>query len=91
MGKNELQAKVKELKELKIMASELNAEITAIEDDIKAFMVLEGTDEVITNEYKIRYKTVLSSRFDTTAFKKEHFDLYNTFIKQTTTRRFTIA
>lgn len=91
MGKNELQAKVKELKELKIMASELNAEITAIEDDIKAFMVLEGTDEVITNEYKIRYKTVLSSRFDTTAFKKEHLDLYNTFIKQTTTRRFTIA
>lgn len=91
MSKNELQAKVKELKELKIMASELADEITAIEDDIKAFMLLQGTDEVITAEYKIRYKTVASTRFDTTAFKKEHSDLYSLFTKQTTTRRLTIA
>lgn len=91
MGKNELQAKVKELKELKILAGELNAEITSIEDDIKAYMLLEGTDEVITAEYKIRYKAVASTRFDTTAFKKEHSDLYGLFTKQTTTRRLTIA
>lgn len=91
MSKNELQAKVKELKELKILASELDAEISSIEDDIKAFMLLEGTDEVITSEYKIRYKTVASNRFDTTAFKRERSDLYSLFTKQTTTRRLTIA
>lgn len=91
MSKNELQAKVKELKELKILASELDAEISSIEDDIKAFMLLEGTDEVITSEYKTQYKTVASNRFDTTAFKREHSELYSLFTKQTTTRRLTIA
>ncbi len=38
MSMNELTKKVRELKELKAMADELAAEITAIEDDLKAEM-----------------------------------------------------
>ncbi len=91
MSKNELQAKVKELKELKIMAQELAAEITGIEDELKAEMLARGTEELITGEYKLRYKLVESTRFDTTAFKKAHADLYGLFSKQTSTRRFTVA
>lgn len=91
MSKNELQAKVKELKELKIMASELDAEISSIEDEIKALFLSQDTDEIITAEYKIRYKAVTSNRFDSVAFKKEHSELYSLFTKQTTTRRLTIA
>ena len=91
MGKIELQAKVKELKELKIMAQELAAEITGIEDEIKAEMLSQGVDELITAEYRIRYKLVESTRFDTTAFKKAHADIYGLFTKQTATRRLTIA
>ena len=91
MSTKDLQAKVKELKELKIMASELADEIGSIEDEIKAEMLARDTDEIITGEYKIRYKLVESTRFDTTAFKKAHADIYNLFTKQTSTRRFTIA
>lgn len=36
MSENTLKAKVSELKELKAMREELNTEITAIEDEIKA-------------------------------------------------------
>ena len=39
----------------------------------------------------IRFTSVLSNRFDTTTFKKLHADLYNTFVKQVASRRFTIA
>lgn len=39
----------------------------------------------------VRYKTVKSNRFDTTAFKKEHADMYADFLKESTSRRFTIA
>ncbi len=38
MSKTEMTNKVRELKELKAMADELAAEITAIEDSIKADM-----------------------------------------------------
>lgn len=73
------------------MAEELVAEITAIEDTIKQEMTARATDELITREYKIRWKEVISNRFDTTTFKKMHTDLYERFTKTTTTRRFTVA
>lgn len=64
MSTIELTSKVKELKELKMMAEELAAEITAIEDSIKAEMTARETEELITGEYKIRWKKVVSNRFD---------------------------
>lgn len=91
MSANELTAKVRELKELKAMAEELAAEITAIEDEIKALMDEQGTEELLVDMFKVRYSTVTSSRFDTTAFKKTHADLYGQYTKQTTSRRFSIA
>ena len=74
-----------------MMAEELAAEITAIEDTIKAEMTARETEELITGEYKIRWKKVVSNRFDTTAFKKTHADLYEQYTKTTETRRFTVA
>lgn len=74
-----------------MMAEELAAEITAIEDTIKAEMTSRETDELITGEYKIRWKKVVSNRFDTTSFKKTHADLYEQYTETTETRRFTVA
>lgn len=91
MSKDKLTAKVRELKELKSMQDELAAEITAIEDEIKAVMLSSGTDEMTVDVFKIRYKLVESKRFDSTAFKATHADLYNQYTKTTTCRRFSVA
>lgn len=91
MSANELTSKVRELKELKAMAEELAAEITALEDDIKAEMTARNTDEMTVDIFKIRWTKVTSSRFDTTAFKKAMPDLAKQFTKQTESRRFTVA
>ena len=73
------------------MAEELAAEITSIEDAIKAEMTAQGTDEMVVDVFKIRWTRVTSNRFDTTAFKKTHADLYAQYTKQTESRRFSIA
>ncbi len=91
MSKNEITSKVRELKELKAMADELAAEITAIEDSIKADMTAQGVEEMIVDVFTVRYKTVTSKRFDTTAFKKAMPDLAAQFTKQTESRRFSVA
>ena len=91
MSINEMTSKVRELKELKLMAEELAAEITAIEDDIKAEMTTRGVDELIAGDNKVRWTTVTSNRLDTTAFKKAMPELAEQFTKTTTTRRFSIA
>lgn len=91
MSKTEITNKVRELKELKAMADELAAEITAIEDSIKAAMTAQGLEEIAVDIYKVRYKTVKSSRIDTTALKKAMPELAAQFTKETESRRFSVA
>lgn len=84
-------SKVRELKELKAMADEIAAEISAIENEIKATMSAAGVEEMTVDVYKIRWATVNSSRFDNASFKKAMPELYKKYTKQTTARRFTVA
>ena len=91
MSTIELTGKVRELKELKTMAEELAAEITAIEDVIKAEMTARDTEEMTVDVFKVRWTTVTSKRFDTTAFKSTHQGLYDQYTKETVTRRFSVA
>ena len=91
MGQNELAAKVRDLKRLKQMAEKLAAEIMAIEDDIKAEMTAQGVSEMLVDVFKVRWTKVLSKRFDTTAFKATHADLYGQYVKEVEMRRFSVA
>jgi len=91
MSANELTSKVRELKELKAMAEELQAEISTIEDILKAELTARGTEEMTVDVFKVRYTTVKSNRFDTTAFKATHADLYGQYCKESVTRRFSVA
>ena len=88
MNIDELKAKVMELKELKALQDELADEISAIEDQIKIAM---GDQEQITaGAFKITWKPVTASRFDSSAFKKDNPELAAQYTKTTTTRRFLI-
>lgn len=91
MSTNELTSKVRELKELKAMADELAAEITSIEDIIKAEMAARNTEEMQIDIFKIRWSKCTSNRFDSTSFKKAMPELYNQFTKPSEYRRFTVA
>ena len=73
------------------MLEEIEAEIDTIEDEIKAEMTARNTEEMSVDVYKVRWTKVTSSRFDTSAFKKTHAELYNQYTKQTETRRFCVA
>ena len=91
MSTSEITSKVRELKELKAMLEEIEAEIDTIEDEIKAEMTARNTEEMSVDVYKVRWTKVTSSRFDTSAFKKTHAELYNQYTKQTETHRFCVA
>ncbi len=86
----ELSAKVQELKELRTMAAELDAEISTIEDTIKAAMDEQGVDELVVGVFKLRYKTVRSTRLDSKNFRAELPEIAARYIKPVETRRFTV-
>ena len=91
MSKNELISKIEALNEWEALMEEARAEAEAIRDSIKAEMMERDTEELTAGQYIIRWTSVLSNRFDSTAFKREHSDLYKAFTKQTASRRFTIS
>ena len=91
MSTKDLTEMVRSLKELEALITEAQAEAESIKDELKAEMINRNTEEMMVDVFKIRYKTVKSNRFDTTAFKSTHKELYNQYIKQTESRRFTVA
>ena len=80
MSKMELLAKIELLNKYEAMMEEIKAEMEARE-----------VEELIAGQYIIRWTSVLSNRFDSTAFKKVMPELYKAYTKQTASRRFTIS
>ena len=91
MSINEMDSKIKELRELRRMADELAAEMETSQDSIKAHMDAECVDTINGTDWKVTYKAETTSRLEATAMKKALPDLAQQFTKTTTARRFCIA
>ena len=91
MSTIELSTIIEKLKEWEAIQAEAAAEVEALKDQVKAEMNARGVEEMEAGRYIARFTTVLSSRFDTTVFKREHAEMYKQYTKQTTSRRFSIG
>ncbi len=91
MSTHEMESKIAKLQEWEALLEECKAEAEALRDEIKAEMLAKDTEEMEAGRFICRWTSVLSNRFDTTAFKKEHSDMYKQYTKQTASRRFSIA
>ena len=91
MSVNEMETKIARLQEWEALAEEAKAEAEALRDEIKAEMLDRETEELEAGKFIVRWTSVLSNRFDTTSFKKEHSEMYKQYTKQTASKRFSIA
>ena len=91
MSQNEIVSKIEQLKEWEAILEEAQVEVETLKDAIKNEMLAKETEELIAGAYIIRWTSVLSTRFDSTAFKREHAELYKEFTKQVSSKRFSIA
>lgn len=91
MSTVEITSKIEALKELESLIEEAKAEAENLRDEIKAEMINRNTEEMEAGQYIVRWTSVLSQRFDTTAFKKVMPEVYKAYTKQVSSRRFSIA
>ena len=91
MSKIELLAKIELLNKYEAMMEEVKAQADSIRNEIKAEMEAHDLEEMVAGQYVIRYTSVLSNRFDSTAFKKVMPEIYKAYTKQVSSRRFTIS
>lgn len=91
MTNQEITKKARELKRLKNKAEELQKQIKEAEAVLKAEMTARDVDELQAGDYKLRYKLIISNRFDQSAFKAECADLYSRYIRPSQCMRFAIS
>lgn len=91
MSTNEITSKIRRLKKLQTKAADIEAEIKAIQDELKSELIAADVDEMNAGIFRISYKEIVNNRFDSKAFKATHADLYKQYTKQTSSRRFIVA
>ena len=80
-----------ELAEYNRLAEEIETTVDGLKNAIKKYMEENQLETLTGNEHKATYKTVISSRIDTTALKRNAPDIAEKYTKTTETKRFTFA
>jgi predicted phage-related endonuclease len=91
MSTIEIQVMIESLNTLEELIEEAKAEAETLRNAIKQELLIRGTEELTAGRYIVRYTNVLSQRFDSTAFKKVMPEVYKAYLKQVSSRRFTIS
>ena len=76
---------------LREQKAELQEQITALEDSVKAEMDAHGVRSLTVGKCTAKYTRYFSERFDSKAFKADHEDLYVEYTKAVPASRFTVS
>lgn len=91
MSSTELISLVEQYRETQQLIEAAQAELEAIKAQVTAEMDRRGVSQMDAGTYRIRLQQVTTSRLDSKALRAAVPDLAARFIRQTTTRRFTVA
>ena len=82
---------VQQIRELETAKREILHAIAEQQERIKTLMTDKQLEELELDEYVVRYVSVTSKRYNTTAFKKTHADLYEQYTETVSSKRFSIS
>ena len=91
MSTKDIENKAKRLKILKNRQESLQQEIDQLEADLKAQLEAWNVDEVQAGPFRVMWKMVSSSRFDSRRFKAENGNLYNLYMVPNCYRKFSVV
>ena len=80
--------KLKRREEVLMLKDKLEKEQKQIEQEIKMYM--QDSELAYSNNYRVSWSNVDTARVDTKRMKEEAPELYNKFLKTTTSRRFSV-
>lgn len=88
MNINEVMAELAQYTRLQEEAATM---VEALKDTVKQYMTENQLETLTGNEHKASYKTVTSTRIDTTALKKAMPEVATAYTKTIETKRFTFV
>lgn len=87
----EFTAKIRQIKELENQKKQIEKNIDEIKNEIKIFMDKNKTSELNVDIFTVHWSETTSKKFDSKAFKKNNEELYAEYLKEITTKRFSIT
>lgn len=87
----EFAAKIRQIKELEQQKKQTEEAISDLKDEIKDFMDRNKTTEFAVDVFTVHWTETTSERFDSKAFRKDNEELYAEYLRETTTKRFSIT
>lgn len=91
MGERALENRIKRIRELEAQQKDLAEQAEKIKAEIKADMQAKGKEEICTGNFVARLKEVVTKRFNSKMFAKEHKSLYEAYTRPQSSKRFTIV
>lgn len=82
---------VRGIKEREQVVREIDSEIKAYKEEIKQVMTANNLEELLADVFTIRYKPVITNKFDSKKFQGSYKDLYDAFCTPTESMKFTIT
>lgn len=87
----EMLEKIREYKVLKSTIDDLKQQQDSVKDEIIRVMTDYKLDTYEVDVFKVTYKDVTTTGIDSKRLEKERPDLYEKYLKETTSKRFRIA
>lgn len=91
MTERMIENRIKKLRAIEAQQAELEAQAEVIKAELKADLEEKGLDELVTKNFIIRWKEIISSRLDGKALKAALPEIYSQYCKPSVSRRFTVA
>lgn len=90
MSERTLFKKVNELKALEARKKAIEKQMEALQEEIKKEMQARGQEETEIGDWVVRFKAVISNKFNAKAFAADHPRLYQKYMGQSQSMRFTV-
>lgn len=91
MTERMLKNRIEKLDAIAAQQRAIEEQAEEIRNEIKADMEEKGVDEISAFGRSARWKEIIISRLDSKALKTAFPDVYNQYVKQISSRRFTVV
>lgn len=83
--------RIRKIQAIEAQQKELEAQAESIRAELKADLEGKNLDEYNTGVFVLRWKEIITARLDTKALKAALPDVFESFSRESRSRRFTIA
>lgn len=90
MDNKTINEKIVDIRNFENEIKQMQEVVDSLKNELKNEMTARGVDELDTGTFKMSYKEVVSNRFDSKAFQKDNEVIYNAYLKESVSKRFTI-